>query len=55
MTTTIVEGDLAGNGIVSLNVRAFRNIDYEKIRIRYVDMKDEEPVYDVDAMPDPEG
>ena len=37
-------------GIMALNVRAFQSVDYDKIKIRYADMKDEEPLYDVDAI-----
>ena len=38
-------------GVVALNVRAFRDIDPDKIKILYSDMKDEPPLYDPDAKP----
>lgn len=51
LTITLVEPFEAGREIVGLNVRAFQDMDYDKIKIVYADMKDEEPLYDVDAMP----
>ena len=37
--------------IVALNVRAFTDIDTDKIKVRWVEMRDAEPEYNVDAMP----
>lgn len=51
MTITLVEPYEPGHEIVGLNVRAFQDMDYDKIKIVYADMKDEPPEYDVDAMP----
>lgn len=39
--------ELAGSVLV--NVCAFLYVDYEKIKVLYVDMKDEEPLYDPDG------
>jgi hypothetical protein len=52
MTGTIVKPGLDDQKIMALNVRAFSGVDFDQIKIRYVDMKDEEPQYDVDAMPE---
>ena len=54
MTGTIVKPGPDDQKIIALNVRAFSAVDFDKIKIRFVDMKDEEPQYDVDAMPEPE-
>ena len=51
MTISLVGPGDEDAGIVALNVRAFHDIDYEKIEIRYANMKDEGPKYDVDEMP----
>ena len=53
MTITLTDPIPNQTEIVALNVRAFQDIDYEKIKIVYVDMKDEGVVYDVDAIPQP--
>ena len=49
MMTTFAdpEHELAGN--VSVNVRTFLDVDYEKIKVLNVDMKGEEPLYDPDG------
>jgi hypothetical protein len=51
MTGTMVKPGPGDQKIMALNVRAFSGVDFDKIKIRYVDMKDEDPQYDVDAMP----
>ena len=50
MTITLAEPFEPGHEIVGLNVRGFHDMDYNKIKIVYADMKDEEPLYDVEAM-----
>lgn len=51
MTLTLAEPFEKGHEIVGLNVRAFQDMDYDKIKIVYVDMKNEEPLYNVNKMP----
>jgi hypothetical protein len=53
MTTTIADPNHEGQEIMSLNVRAFSDIDSDKIKVRHVEMRDAEPEYDVDKMPEP--
>ncbi len=48
MTITFADQDHALTGNVSVNVRTFLDAEYEKIKVLYVDMKDEEPLYDPD-------
>ena len=38
-------------GVVALNVRAFRDIDPNEMKVLWVSMKDEEPNYDPDNFP----
>ena len=38
-------------GVVALNVRAFRDIDPNQMKVLWVSMKDEEPKYDPDNIP----
>jgi hypothetical protein len=52
MTTTIADPNHEGEEIMSLNVRAFSDIDSDKIKVRHVEMRDAEPEYDVDKMPE---
>ena len=49
MTITFADPQHQNAGIIALNVRAFRGIDYDKLKILYADMKDEPPLYDPDA------
>lgn len=53
MTITLNDGSLEGSDqeIVALNVRAFADIDTDKIVVRWVEMRDAEPEYDVEKMP----
>lgn len=51
MTITLVDPNHAAADIVALNVRAFQDIDYDKVKILYVSRKDDEPLYDVDGIP----
>ena len=51
MTISAANQNTASAGIVALNVRAFRDIDYDRVKIQYVNMKDKEPLYDPDALP----
>jgi hypothetical protein len=37
--------------IIALNVRAFADIDTDRIKVRWVEMRDAEPEYNVDNMP----
>ena len=55
MTITLVDPNHEHAKRMALNVRAFRDIDYDQIRIRYVTMKDEEPMWDPDAIVNKEG
>ncbi len=50
MTTILADPN---HGIMSLNVRAFSDIDSDKIKVRWVEMRDATPEYDVDKMPEP--
>lgn len=52
MTTTLAESNTEGQKIMSLNVRAFSDIDSDNIKVRHVEMRDAEPEYDVDKMPE---
>lgn len=51
MTSTLADPDHDFAGVMALNVRAFSGMSYDKIKIIYVDMKDEPPEYDVDNIP----
>ncbi len=51
MTSSLADPAHEMAGVIALNVRAFHDMDYNKIKIIYVDMKDEPPEYDVDTIP----
>lgn len=51
MVCTILDSNETSSDIVALNVRAFLDIDQSKIKIRYADMKDEEPLWIPDLAP----
>ena len=51
MTITMISPNHEFAGVVALNVRAFQDVDPDKIKVRWVDMKDEEPIYDPDIQP----
>ena len=50
LTITVAEPNPKTPAIMALNVRAFQGIDYDKIKIQYVSMKDEEPMYDPETI-----
>lgn len=52
MTITAHKPTEEGQNIIALNVRAFADIDTDKIKVRWVEMRDAEPEYDVDKMPE---
>ena len=50
MTITLKKPIEGSPEIVALNVRAFADIDTDKTKVRWVEMRDAEPEYNVDTM-----
>jgi hypothetical protein len=50
MTSTVPDPNSQCAGVVSVNVRAFMDVDHADIKVLYVNMKDEDPQYDPDAI-----
>ena len=48
---SLVDPEKEFAGYISLRVRAFRNVDLEKVKVRNASIKDEDPMYDPDAIP----
>lgn len=49
MTSTIVDTGGASTGIVSINVRTILGLDHEKLKVRWVNMRNVPPAWDHDA------
>ena len=49
MTSHVMDSEVASTSIVSVNMRTFVDIDIEKLKVKWVDMKDEPPMWHPDA------
>jgi hypothetical protein len=50
MTVTLINPNHEMAGNLAVNVRTFLDVDYDKIKVLWVDMKDEDPQYEPDAV-----